>query len=96
MRDANISGSENMKTSERYSDEIQKLREARALAAAGANYEDASVWRWFSAMFEAGKIRWCLSHDGWLVSVNHRHVATSPSFDEAIRTAMAQSSVSLT
>ncbi|MBC8751929.1 hypothetical protein F6X42_37330 [Paraburkholderia sp. WC7.3b] len=82
-----------MKTSETYSDEIQKLREPRTLAAACANSEDASVWRWFSAMFEAGKIRWCLSHDGWLISVNHRHVATSPSFDEAIRAAMARSGV---
>ncbi|WP_244197908.1 hypothetical protein [Caballeronia ptereochthonis] len=71
--------------------DVQKLREARALAAACANAEDASVWRWFSALMEGGKIRWCLSDDGWRVSVNHRHVATAMSFDEAIRTAKARS-----
>jgi hypothetical protein len=71
--------------------DLDSLREARALAAACANAEDASVWRWFSALLESGKIRWCLSHDGWLVTVNHRHVATAASFDEAIRTAKARS-----
>ncbi|GAB5097498.1 hypothetical protein YK56LOC_32140 [Caballeronia sp. HLA56] len=71
--------------------DVQELRAARALAAACANAEDASVWRWFSALLEGGKIRWCLSANGWLVSVNHRHVATAMSFDEAIRTAKARS-----
>jgi hypothetical protein len=71
--------------------DVHSLREARALAAACANAEDASVWRWFSGLLESGKIRWCLSHDGWLVTVNHRHVATAASFDDAIRTAKALS-----
>jgi hypothetical protein len=56
--------------------DVYKLREARALAAVCTNAEDASVWRWFSALVEAGKFRWCLSANGWLVSINHRHVAT--------------------
>ncbi|CAL8481367.1 DUF2188 domain-containing protein (plasmid) [Caballeronia sp. S22] len=71
--------------------DVHELREARAQAAACANAEDASVWRWFSALLEGGKIRWCLSANGWLVSVNHRHVATAMSFDEAIRTAKDRS-----
>ncbi len=75
--------------------DVQQLRETRALAAAGANAEDASLWRWFSALMDGGKIRWCLSDEGWLVSVNHRHVATASSFDEAIRIAKARSSFSL-
>lgn len=75
--------------------DIQKLHETRALAAACANAEDASIWRWFSALLEAGKIRWCLSDKGWLVSVNHRHVATAAGFDEAIRTAKSRSESAL-
>ncbi|WP_235025803.1 hypothetical protein [Caballeronia arationis] len=71
--------------------DLHGLQEARALAAASANAEDASVWRWFSALLESGRIRWCLRDTGWLVSVNHRHVATAASFDEAIRTAKARS-----
>ncbi|WP_184046049.1 hypothetical protein [Paraburkholderia sp. MM5384-R2] len=43
IRNANVSDSENMKSSERYSSKIQKLREARTVAAACANAEDASV-----------------------------------------------------
>lgn len=71
--------------------DIQKLREARTLAAARANAEDAAIWRWFSALLEAGTIRWCRSDKGWIVSVNHRHVATEVSFDNAIRAAKARS-----
>ncbi|CAG9189130.1 hypothetical protein [Paraburkholderia caribensis] len=71
--------------------DTHRLREARTLAAACANAEDASVWRWFSALMESGKIRWCLRDKQWLVTVNHRHVATASSFDEAIRTAKARS-----
>jgi hypothetical protein len=76
--------------------DVHSLQQARALAAACANAEDASVWRWFSALLESRNIRWCLSHDGWLVTVNHRHVATAASFDEAIRTAKARSNFSPT
>ncbi|KXU93000.1 hypothetical protein CR51_29895 [Caballeronia megalochromosomata] len=75
--------------------DIKRLRETRALAAACANAEDASLWRWFSAMLDGGQIRWCRAAEGWLVSVNHRHVATAASFDEAIRTASARSGFSL-
>jgi len=69
--------------------DAQQLRETRALAAARANADDASLWRWFSALMDGGEIRWCRAAEGWLVSVNHRHVATAASFDEAIRTAKA-------
>ncbi|WP_321800013.1 hypothetical protein [Caballeronia sp. J97] len=71
--------------------DIRTLRATRAHAAARANAEDASLWRWFSALLDARDIRWCLSDQGWLVSVRHRHVATADSFDEAIRAAKARS-----
>lgn len=59
----------------------------RAAAAASANQEDAAIWRWFSVLFEDRRIRWCLSGTQWLVSVDHKHVATAESFDAAIRAA---------
>jgi hypothetical protein len=56
-------------------------------AARRANADDASLWRWFCLLFEEGRIRWCRSSQGWLVSVDHRHVATDLDFDAAIRAA---------
>ncbi|MDR5773244.1 MULTISPECIES: hypothetical protein [unclassified Caballeronia] len=44
--------------------DVQQLRETRALAAACANADDASLWRWFSALMDSGKIRWCLASEG--------------------------------
>jgi len=41
--------------------------------------------------FSPFRILRCLRDDTWLVTVNHRHVATASSFDEAIRTAKARS-----
>jgi len=63
---------------------------ARLQGLAIANAEDASLWRWFSLMLQDARIRWCVAHGNWLVSVNHRHVATEASFDEAIRAAKAR------
>jgi hypothetical protein len=63
---------------------------ARKEAAASANAEDAAVWRWFSNLYDQGLIRWCRTHRGWLISVAHRHVATTATFDEGIREAMAR------
>jgi hypothetical protein len=60
----------------------------RSAAAQAANAADAKVWRWFSTMMEERRIRWCLAGCEWLVSVDHRHVATDACFDNAIRTAM--------
>jgi hypothetical protein len=60
---------------------------ARCAAANTANAEDASLWRWFSKLLEERRIRWCLAGDKWLVSVDHRHVATTLDFDSAIRMA---------
>jgi hypothetical protein len=61
---------------------------ARKEAAACANAEDAAVW--FSNLYDEGLIRWCRSNRGWLISVSHRHVATTATFDEGIREAMAR------
>lgn len=63
---------------------------ARKEAAACANAEDAAVWRWFSNLYDQGLIRWCRTNRGWLISVAHRHVATTATFDEGIREAMAR------
>ncbi len=60
---------------------------ARVNAAHTANYEDASIWRWFSDAYEAKRLRWCRADGRWLVSVDHKHVATEATFDAAIRAA---------
>lgn len=60
------------------------IHRVRLEAAAVANAEDAAVWRWFSDLFEERRIRWCHSGTGWLITVDHRHIATAESFDNAI------------
>jgi hypothetical protein len=65
-------------------DDMQRRRTEAALA---ANTEDAAAWRWFSSLMDERRIRWCLADEKWLVSVDNRHVATSRSFDSAIRMA---------
>lgn len=67
------------------------FREARENAAKTANAEDASVWRWFCDLYEEGRVRWCRAAEGWLVSVDHRHLSTEASFYEAIRLARERS-----
>jgi hypothetical protein len=62
----------------------------RTDAAHRANQEDADLWRWFCLAYEEGRIRWCRSHEGWLVSVDHKHLATERDFDTAIRAARAR------
>jgi hypothetical protein len=64
--------------------ELQSPREQAALM---ANQADAEMWRWFCQMHEENRIRWCLAHGLWYVSVDHRHLATEPDFDTAIRAA---------
>ena len=66
--------------------EMQQIRQA---AASAANTEDAMIWRWFSALVDERRVRWCFNGYNWLVSVDHRHVATESSFDLAIRVARA-------
>lgn len=66
------------------------FQQIRRGAAASANAEDASIWRWFSELLEERRIRWCLADMGWLVTVDHRHVATERSFDAAIRAAKSK------
>lgn len=34
-----------------------------------------------------GRVRWCRSAGTWLVSIDHKHLATEESFDEAMRAA---------
>ncbi|SAL71667.1 hypothetical protein AWB69_08670 [Caballeronia udeis] len=59
----------------------------RLQAARRANEEDASLWRWFCGLYEEGRIRWRKAAEGWLVSVDHKHLATEMEFDAAIRVA---------
>lgn len=61
--------------------------QVRSEAARSANQEDASLWRWFCTAYEEGRIRWCRSGERWFVSVDHKHLATEPDFDMAIRAA---------
>jgi hypothetical protein len=70
-----------------YIPDADTVSRARLEAAAAANAEDASVWRWFSAMLEERRIRWRFAFDTWAVQVDKRHTATKPTFYEAIRAA---------
>lgn len=63
------------------------LESERSLAANRANQDDASLWRWFCMLYDEGRIRWCRSAQGWLVSVDHKHLSTEADFDTAIRMA---------
>ncbi|AQQ26681.1 hypothetical protein QZM97_08720 [Burkholderia orbicola] len=65
--------------------------EARMAAAATANADDASVWRWFAAMLEERRIRWRFMFNAWVVHVDRKEVAIEPSFYEAIRSAKCES-----
>lgn len=66
---------------------VNRMQLTRTQAAAAANEEDAGLWRWFSALIEERRIRWCFSAGLWYVSVDNRHVASEQSFDAAIRAA---------
>lgn len=66
---------------------ITMIARNRAEAANSANRDDAALWRWFCLMYEDRRLRWCASGSGWLVSVDHRHLATEFDFDAAIRSA---------
>ncbi|MGU7784807.1 hypothetical protein [Burkholderia sp. PU8-34] len=68
---------------------MDRMQLARDQAAAAANAVDAALWRWLSALLDERRIRWCHAAGNWLVSVDHRHVATESTFDDAIRTAKA-------
>lgn len=63
------------------------VKQMRAEAASVANRDDANLWRWFCLMYEDGRLRWCASGSGWLISVDHKHLATETDFDTAIRSA---------
>lgn len=65
----------------------EAIREARMAAAATANADDASVWRWFAAMLEERRIRWRFMFNAWVVHVDRKEVAIESSFFEAIRSA---------
>ncbi|MFM0740541.1 hypothetical protein PQQ51_25145 [Paraburkholderia xenovorans] len=69
---------------------LDPLEIVRLRGLAIANMEDASLWRWFSLLLQDSRIRWCVAHGSWLVSVDHRHVATEATFDEAMRAAKAR------
>lgn len=66
---------------------MNAMQQARLDAAAAANAQDAALWRWFSALLEERRIRWRYMFDSWVVRVDRAHVATEPTFDDAIRAA---------
>lgn len=66
---------------------MDAMQRVRVNAAAAANAEDASVWRWFSALLEERRIRWRYMFDSWVVNVDRTHVATERTFYDAIRAA---------
>ncbi|MDR0240416.1 MAG: hypothetical protein LBJ65_02275 [Burkholderia sp.] len=66
---------------------MSAMEQARHNGAAAANADDASIWRWFSALLEERRIRWRFMLGKWVVHVDRNHVATELSFDDAIRVA---------
>ncbi|MFB9125497.1 hypothetical protein ACFFYR_20920 [Paraburkholderia dipogonis] len=66
---------------------MDAMQRVRVNAAAAVNAEDASVWRWFSALLEERRIRWRYMFDSWVVNVDRTRVATEPTFYDAIRAA---------
>jgi hypothetical protein len=66
---------------------MDTMQRERNLAAAAANADDASVWRWLSALLEERRIKWRYSFNTWVVTVDRRQTATACSFDSAIRLA---------
>jgi hypothetical protein len=66
---------------------MNAMQRTRLDAAAAANAEDASVWRWFSAFLEERRIRWRYMFGRWVVHVDRTHVATEATFYDAVRAA---------
>lgn len=66
---------------------ISQFEAARHEAVQTANAADAYLWRWFCEFFEEGRLRWCKAAAGWLISIDHKHLATEASFYEAVRIA---------
>jgi hypothetical protein len=60
---------------------LDLAKQIRQSAANAANAEDADIWRWFAGLVEERRTRWCFADGSWLVSVDHRHVATDENFD---------------
>lgn len=71
-------------------DMMDAMQRARDDAAAMANAQDASIWRWFSALLEERRIRWHYMFDNWVVSVDRIRLATEATFDGAIRAAKSE------
>ena len=69
---------------------MEPMRRTRVEAAATANAEDASIWRWLGALLEERRIRWRYTFNTWVVNVDCAHVATAVTFDDAIRAAKAE------
>lgn len=66
---------------------MDAMQRVRVNAAAAVNAEDASVWRWFSALLEERRIRWRYMFDSWIVNVDRTRVASERTFYDAIRAA---------
>jgi hypothetical protein len=59
----------------------------REKAAAVANADDASIWRWFSGLLEERRIKWRCSFNTWIITVDRKQLAVECTFDDAIRLA---------
>ncbi|WP_322005152.1 hypothetical protein [Paraburkholderia tropica] len=63
------------------------MQRERQEGAEAANAEDASVWRWFSALLDERRIKWRCSFGQWVITVDRTQLAVGCSFDSAIRLA---------
>ncbi|VVD76497.1 hypothetical protein PHO31112_00873 [Pandoraea horticolens] len=64
-----------------------RLRMAQLQAAAHANEQDATLWRWFSDQMEDQTMRCERKKGDWIICVAGRELARDPSFDLAVRAA---------
>ena len=68
-------------------EEATTLQLVRLRAAANANIQDASLWRWYADLMEDHRISCLRRNESWVVAVAGRELANDRSFDVAVRSA---------
>ncbi|RDK09475.1 hypothetical protein [Cupriavidus lacunae] len=63
------------------------LKMVQLQAAAHANEQDATLWRWFSDQMEEQTMNCERKKGDWIICVAGRELARDPSFDLAVRAA---------
>jgi hypothetical protein len=67
------------------------LEVTRLRAAAAANGQDVTLWRWYSDLMQDHRLHARTREGRWTVSIDGRLVGNEQSFDSAVRSAFATS-----